>query len=63
MKRRPALAQNPDDAEAHKNAGLALGDQQKFDAAASEYREALRIKPDYTSVHYNLGLLSYNMHD
>ena len=33
-----ALAQNPDDAEAHKNAGLALGDQQKFDAAASEYR-------------------------
>jgi len=23
----------------------------------------LRIKPDYTSVHYNLGLLAYNMHD
>jgi tetratricopeptide (TPR) repeat protein len=35
-----ALAQNPDDAEAHKNAGLALGDEQKFDAAATEY-EAL----------------------
>lgn len=31
------LAENPDNAEAHKNAGLALDDAQKFDAAVAEY--------------------------
>jgi hypothetical protein len=29
----------------------------KFDAAVVEYKEALRIKPDYAVVRYDLGLL------
>ncbi len=50
-----ALALNPDDAEAHKNAALALDSEQKYDAAIGEYKQALRIKPDYAVAHYDLG--------
>jgi tetratricopeptide (TPR) repeat protein len=42
-----ALTRTPENAEAHKNAGLSLDLARKFDAAADEYQEALRIKPDY----------------
>jgi tetratricopeptide (TPR) repeat protein len=54
------LAQDPEDAEAHKNAGLALQVLQKFDASEQEYMEALRVKPDYGAVRYNLGILFYS---
>ena len=30
---------------------------QKYDAAEHEYSEALRIKPDFASVHYDWGIL------
>ena len=55
-----ALAITPANAEAHKNAGLALEAMRKFDAATEEFREALRIKPNYESVHYDLGILLYD---
>jgi len=58
-----ALAVTPNNAEAHKNAGLALESMQKFDASAAEYREALRIKPDYTYVLYDLGNLLLKQKD
>jgi tetratricopeptide (TPR) repeat protein len=58
-----ALAAVPNDAEAHKNAGLALENMRKFDAAAEEYRQALQIKPDYALVHFDLGVLLYNKGD
>jgi tetratricopeptide (TPR) repeat protein len=58
-----ALAVTPNNAEAHKNAGLALESMQKFDASTAEYREALRIKPDYAYVLYDLGLLLYRQND
>jgi tetratricopeptide (TPR) repeat protein len=58
-----ALAQNPEDAEAYKNAGLALEQAGKFAAAAAEFKEALRIKPDYTPVHYDLGILFHDSGD
>ena len=54
------LAQDPENAEAHKNAGLALQVLQKFDASEQEYAEALRIKPDYAVVRYDLGILFYH---
>src|SRR5260370_24621119 len=56
---RIALARTPENAEAHKNAGLGLETLNKFDAAALEYKEALRIKPDYQAVHLDLGILFY----
>jgi tetratricopeptide (TPR) repeat protein len=52
-----ALLQYKDDAEAHKNMGLAMGSTGKLDAAISEYREALRLKPDYSNVHYDLAII------
>src|SRR5579863_2988050 len=48
-----ALLQYKDDPEAHKNMGLAMKQAGKLDAAASEFREALRLKPDYAGVHFN----------
>jgi tetratricopeptide (TPR) repeat protein len=50
-----ALAQNPQNPEGHKNAGLALESMRKFDAGEAEYRNALRLKPDYELVLYDLG--------
>ena len=32
---------------AHHNLGVALKDQGKLDEAIAEYREAIRLKPDY----------------
>lgn len=54
---RLALSENPNNAEAHKNAGLALKLLNKIDASEKEYREALRLKPDYGPVHFDLGIL------
>ena len=52
-----AILQYKDDAEAHKNMGLAMDSNGKLDAAISEYREALRLKPDYSNVHYDLAIV------
>jgi tetratricopeptide (TPR) repeat protein len=49
-----ALRQDPEDAEAHKNAGLALMSMGKYDTAEEECRAALRLKPDYAAVHYDV---------
>ena len=54
---RAALARTPDNAEAHKNMGLNLGDMKQYDAAIAEYQKALAIKPDYTAIHFDLGIL------
>src|SRR6266581_1070134 len=51
-----AMAQFPQNPEAHLYAGVALDELRKFDAAMVEYREALRLKPDYAVVHYDLGV-------
>jgi tetratricopeptide (TPR) repeat protein len=42
-------------AEPHYNLGLALYDKGDLDGAIREYREALRIQPDYAEAHNNLG--------
>jgi tetratricopeptide (TPR) repeat protein len=51
-----ALADSPDNAEAHKNAGLALFESAQYDAALAELNEALRIKPDYVNARLDVGL-------
>ena len=58
-----ALEATPNNAEAHKNAGLALESMRKYDAAEKEYQEALRLKPDYENVHADLGILLYDKKD
>ena len=40
---------------AHNNLGVALQAQGRIDAAIAQYREALRIKPDYVHARTNLG--------
>ena len=53
-----ALRLNPSFAEAHNNLGSALLDLGRFDAAAAEYREAQRLKPDVPLIRANLGLVA-----
>jgi TonB family protein len=50
--RRIAL-RNP---ELHFQKGEALRAARSFDAALTEYREALRLKPDYAAAHFGLGI-------
>lgn len=52
-----ALNATPDNAEAHKNAGMALAAMRRFNAATAEFREAIRIKPDYEAAHAEMGTM------
>jgi len=58
-----ALARTPENAEAHRCAGIALADLRKYDASEAEFHEALRIKPDFALVHYDLGVTFYEKGD
>lgn len=40
----------------HYNLGSALAEQNKLDAAIEQYRQALRINPNYARAHNNLGV-------
>ncbi len=40
---------------AHNDLGVALGKKGRADEAIRQYQEALRLKPDYAEVHYNLA--------
>ncbi|MEO0191710.1 MAG: tetratricopeptide repeat protein, partial [candidate division WOR-3 bacterium] len=42
---------------AHCNLGFLLTNQGRYGEAEKEFREAIRIKPDYAEAHYNLGVL------
>lgn len=57
------LQENPNNPEAHKAAALALEGMRKFDAAEQEFREALRLKPDYELIHFDLGVLLTEKND
>ena len=52
---RETLARNPDSFLAHNNLGLILFARRRMPEAVAEYQAALRIKPDYTEAHFNLG--------
>lgn len=48
---------------AHKNLGVALANEGRPGAAAMEYREAIRLKPDDPDLYFNLGLALIKLHD
>ena len=52
---RKAAALLPDDAAAHSNLGIALGNLGQPGEAVASYRRALGIKPDHAEAHCNLG--------
>jgi Flp pilus assembly protein TadD len=52
----PDFAESPRSAMAHNNLGLAYASQGRWDLAATEFRTAVRLKPDYVEPRYNLGI-------
>ena len=50
-----ALAVTENNYLAHHNLGIALFKKGRIDEAIGQYREALRLEPDYAEAHYNLG--------
>ena len=55
---RDVLRRKPKSAEAHNNLGLVWLNEGKIDLARNEFREALKIQPDYQAAQYNLNLAS-----
>ena len=51
------VARHPGNSRAHNYLGNALVDAGRRDEAYAEYREALRLLPNYTDAHNNLGVL------
>jgi TonB family protein len=47
------FSRNP---ESHYVKGEALRDQKNFDAAIAEYREAIRLQPNYSAAHFGLAI-------
>src|SRR6185436_17831780 len=51
-----ALADNPSSWLAHNNLGMSLTDRGRFQEAASEFEQSLRLKPDYARAENNWGV-------
>jgi len=51
---------NPDDADAHLNLGVAYGELGRHEEAIKSYKQAIKIDPDDALAHNNLGLAYYN---
>src|SRR5438876_119055 len=49
------------EAETHAAFGCELAERRKLDAAVSEFREALRINPEYAQAHYYLGAALFEL--
>ncbi|HSM19569.1 MAG TPA: tetratricopeptide repeat protein, partial [Hyphomicrobiales bacterium] len=54
-----AIANNPSDAEAHNNRGLAHARSGNLDEALADYDRAIEIDPDYAEAYNNRGLAHY----
>ena len=56
---REEVRNNPDDANAHYNLGIAYYNTGKHKEAIESYKQAIRLDPDFAMAHYNLGT-TYN---
>ena len=54
-----ALEFNPDDPFLHYDLALAYVDKKQFETAEIHLKEAIRLKPDYSSAHNYLGVLYF----
>jgi Flp pilus assembly protein TadD len=52
-----AIEARPDDAVAHYNLGIALEELKRFGEAATQYREAVRLRPGFTAAAQGLARL------
>jgi len=55
------VAKSPEDPGARNNLGNALAEQGRLDEAVAQFREALRLMPDYDDPHQNLGNALYKL--
>jgi len=58
-----AKLENPEDARIHNFLGIVLVRLGRNEAAASEYREAIRLDPQMEDTYRNLGFLKWNEHE
>lgn len=58
-----AEREHPEDARIHNFLGIVLVRLGKNEAAASEYREAIRLDPQMEDAYRNLGFLEWNNHE
>jgi tetratricopeptide (TPR) repeat protein len=58
-----ALKQNPNDAVAHRSAGIVLRSARNYPAAKLEFEASIRCKPDYDLAYGSLGILLDEMRD
>jgi protein O-mannosyl-transferase len=54
---RRAIALRPEAADYHNNLGICYGGLKRYDEAEAEFRETLRLKPDYPQADFNYGYL------
>jgi protein O-mannosyl-transferase len=53
---RQTLVHQPENPYAHYNLAIKLSDADQYGEAIDHFREAIRLKRDYTSAHYSLGI-------
>jgi tetratricopeptide (TPR) repeat protein len=49
-------AKRPDNAEAHENLGIALGDNDRMTEALAQFGQAVQMEPDEAAIHLNFGI-------
>jgi tetratricopeptide (TPR) repeat protein len=49
-------------ADAHYRLGLSFAKSRNWDGAIARFKEAIKLKPDFSEAHFNLGLALHNQH-